>query len=105
MIQCDVCGSRESTVTDTRRTRNTIRRKRRCDGCGERWTTYEVSSAFVSFALEVAQIARPLMEAAQAIGVAADDYEVGRYANAGSMGNKAAGKKRKWTSAKREPSL
>lgn len=89
MIVCEVCGSSKSSVLDTRRTGTALRRRRRCDGCGERWTTYEVSSAFVCFANDVAKLAAPLMEAAQAIGVAAADYEVEQFTTADSMGYKA----------------
>jgi len=31
-----------SLVIDSRTTARTIRRRRRCEGCGHRWTTYEI---------------------------------------------------------------
>ena len=41
-IPCRRCGSLRSDVVDSRGARNgTIRRRRRCADCGERFTTYE----------------------------------------------------------------
>lgn len=46
---CSVCGHASNRVADTRYVceNNTIRRRRKCQGCGHRWTTYE-------FAVELA---------------------------------------------------
>ena len=41
MTRCAACGG-PSSVYDTRTTPEAVRRRRQCDACGERWTTYEV---------------------------------------------------------------
>ena len=41
-MQCPFCGFRESKVVDSRHTdQNTIRRRRECEECKKRFTTYE----------------------------------------------------------------
>ncbi|WP_300278247.1 transcriptional regulator NrdR [Peptacetobacter sp.] len=41
-MQCPFCGFRESKVVDSRHTdANTIRRRRECEECKKRFTTYE----------------------------------------------------------------
>ena len=41
-MQCPFCGYRESKVIDSRHTdSNTIRRRRECESCKRRFTTYE----------------------------------------------------------------
>lgn len=41
-MQCPFCGFRESKVVDSRHTdSNTIRRRRECEKCKKRFTTYE----------------------------------------------------------------
>ena len=42
-MKCPYCGSEETRVTDSRpvEERNSIRRRRQCDSCGKRFTTYE----------------------------------------------------------------
>lgn len=39
--RCIKCGS-DSTVIDSRQNDKAIRRRRKCQGCGFRWTTLEV---------------------------------------------------------------
>lgn len=39
---CSECGNSHSSVIDSRGDGSTIRRRRQCDKCGQRWTTYEV---------------------------------------------------------------
>lgn len=41
---CFKCGSRFLAVKDSRPSRNAIRRRRRCLGCGQRFTTFEIMS-------------------------------------------------------------
>ena len=43
MMRCPFCSHKSSEVRDTRATEDntTIRRRRICDGCGSRFTTYE----------------------------------------------------------------
>ena len=42
-MKCPYCGSEETRVTDSRPVEesNSIRRRRQCDSCGKRFTTYE----------------------------------------------------------------
>jgi transcriptional regulator NrdR family protein len=42
-MQCEHCKSTKSTVTDSRASGDTIRRRRECLGCGQRFTTYELT--------------------------------------------------------------
>jgi len=39
---CPVCRSSTSVVTDTRPWHASIKRRRKCVGCGHRWTTIEL---------------------------------------------------------------
>ena len=41
-MKCSVCSFTESHVLDTTTRETDTRRRRRCDRCGHRWTTYEV---------------------------------------------------------------
>lgn len=41
-VACPQCDSRRSTVVDSRASGHTVRRRRKCSGCGARFTTYEV---------------------------------------------------------------
>ena len=49
MIKCPYCGGEESTVVDSRRTGHEtyqegyVRRRRECDICGKRYSTYEIT--------------------------------------------------------------
>jgi len=40
-MRCPFCSSNESRVVDTREVGSGIRRRRECQGCGQRYTTYE----------------------------------------------------------------
>ncbi len=40
-MHCPKCGSTKTRVTDSRETTNAIRRRRKCEDCGYRFTTYE----------------------------------------------------------------
>jgi transcriptional regulator NrdR family protein len=42
-VNCPACHHSENTVIDSRDRQdgNVIRRRRRCDQCGQKWTTYE----------------------------------------------------------------
>ncbi len=44
-MQCPYCGSDKLKVLDTTDIKNGIRRRRECQSCGERFTTYERSLA------------------------------------------------------------
>lgn len=45
MIACPKCGSKYTTVVDSRKSSNEsiIRRRRRCEKCDKRFTTYEIT--------------------------------------------------------------
>ena len=44
-MKCDKCGS-ESGIYESRPTGgNRTRRGHRCEGCGNRWTTYEITKS------------------------------------------------------------
>jgi len=40
-VKCPFCGSEESTVSETRSTKDGLRRRRTCSSCKNRFTTYE----------------------------------------------------------------
>lgn len=40
-MQCPGCSSAQHRVIDTRETGDAIRRRRQCEACGQRFTTYE----------------------------------------------------------------
>ncbi len=44
-MQCPHCGASQHRVIDTRDTADAIRRRRQCEACGLRFTTYEHISA------------------------------------------------------------
>ncbi len=59
------CCGRSSTVTDSRLTATTRRRRRECSKCGNRWTTFEVPDIQTTLArAKIAQAAQKLMVAA-----------------------------------------
>jgi hypothetical protein len=43
-LTCYGCGSQYLAVKDSRPTKNAVRRRRRCIGCGLRFTTFEIMS-------------------------------------------------------------
>ncbi len=40
-MHCPYCGSESTSVVDTRDAGDAVRRRRNCEGCGNRFTTYE----------------------------------------------------------------
>jgi transcriptional repressor NrdR len=44
-VKCPFCGSTSQRVVDSRDAGDAIRRRRECEGCGERFTTYERAEA------------------------------------------------------------
>lgn len=46
-LACPSCGEKNSGVLDSRNSRGSIRRRRVCRNCGERWTTYEVTQDYL----------------------------------------------------------
>lgn len=46
-VICSECGG-ASGVTDSRPISGTVRRRRKCDVCGHKWTTFEFSRETIS---------------------------------------------------------
>src|SRR3954467_2617234 len=44
-MQCPYCGSSQHRVVDSREAADAIRRRRQCESCGERFTSYERAEA------------------------------------------------------------
>lgn len=42
-VACPACGDRRSATVDSRAKGDHVHRRRRCRGCGHRWSTYETS--------------------------------------------------------------
>lgn len=40
-MKCGICSSEEHRVADTVEQDDAIRRRRKCERCGHRWTTFE----------------------------------------------------------------
>jgi len=40
-LMCPKCGKEDNVVVNSRTVQNTIRRRRECEWCGTRFTTYE----------------------------------------------------------------
>lgn len=53
-MKCPKCGSEKSKVTDSRPIGplDSIYRRRKCQECQERWTTYEISEEYLTFETE-----------------------------------------------------
>lgn len=47
-MKCPACKSENSTVIDTRRYDETIRRVRNCEDCGHVWATYEMNEKAIT---------------------------------------------------------
>jgi transcriptional repressor NrdR len=47
-VHCPYCDSVSTSVVDTRDAGDAVRRRRECDGCGNRFTTYERAEANVT---------------------------------------------------------
>lgn len=58
MTTCPKCDFR-TTVVDSRPSAGTIRRRRECDRCQHRWTTYEVSDDVYAQTLRFARMRTP----------------------------------------------
>lgn len=75
MIRCPACRAVSSTVTNSRRDDDTVKRRRECTKCGERWSTFEVSEAAHQAITEVDAI---LARAQKAMRQAASDLSAAR---------------------------
>lgn len=51
-MQCPFCGSTQHRVVDSREAADAIRRRRQCEQCGERFTTYERAEAVRMYVLK-----------------------------------------------------
>lgn len=84
-MQCPFCGFRESKVIDSRHTdHNTIRRRRECEECKKRFTTYEkiettpimvIKKDEAREAFDRDKIKRGIMKACEKRPVSAEDIE------------------------------
>jgi transcriptional repressor NrdR len=69
-IRCPHCGRAEHGVKDKRSTRpNAERRRRQCDHCGQRFTTFELNAETVA---ELRAAGQQLAELRQILGQSAD---------------------------------
>lgn len=91
MIVCEACKKDDSSVVESRRVGKTIRRRRRCT-CGNRWTTFEVSSTFLSYAVEVSTFTSDIHQRGLDLKQMAEDYGVGEHDVPATIG----GRKKKW---------
>jgi len=72
---CPACGANRNSVTDSRASRGTVRRRRYCDNCNHRWTTYEVSEEVIRSVLKVARTSREIREAAGRLSLLANELD------------------------------
>lgn len=75
MIRCPSCQAVSSTVINSRRDDDTVKRRRECTKCHERWSTYEVSEAAHQAVTECDAI---LSRAQEAVRKAIADLAVAR---------------------------
>lgn len=75
MNRCPSCNSRKNQVYDSRPHDGTIKRRRRCLSCDERWSTFEVSEATYAAIVDLDAL---LGEAASALAVATAAIEHAR---------------------------
>ena len=75
MIRCPACQAVSSTVINSRRDDDTVKRRRECTKCAERWSTYEVSEAAHQAVTECDAI---LSRAQEAVRKAIADLAVAR---------------------------
>ncbi len=61
-MTCEACHG-TTTVIDSRSQRSTIRRRRKCDKCGFRFTTYEISDAIFATLKNLVWVKKALHEA------------------------------------------
>lgn len=49
-MKCPECSSKNISTIDSRPVKgNGIRRRKKCENCGHRWTTHEISVTFIEF--------------------------------------------------------
>lgn len=77
-LPCPKCHHEESCVVDTRCVAHqpAIRRRRQCDKCGHRWSTYEQTAAPLHEIRERAETLAKLMKTARlSLGEVTDHHE------------------------------
>lgn len=66
IAKCNKCGSEQIFVIDSRRKQGSVYRRKKCQNCGERFTTYEVTQenfeAYLDFLNKVSGISLMLDE-------------------------------------------
>lgn len=61
--RCVSCNSTDTCVTETRKTKDGFtRRRRECESCDKRWTTYEVDQEFYQRAVSMMKPVKELIE-------------------------------------------
>ena len=85
MIICPTCQG-SSQVIDSRAYANTIRRRRRCTQCDERWTTYEVTANFMSYSSEIPQILDSIAHLSESLQQAVQDYDLQAFGEVDAVG-------------------
>jgi hypothetical protein len=73
-LPCQVCGSAGSKVLDSRPRGTFIRRRRECLSCRHKWSTYEVSSEYLSMTSEILVLARQVRSLSGKLEELFDDY-------------------------------
>jgi hypothetical protein len=59
---CPACGQHKLGTIETRKNPESIRRRKKCQNCGKRTTTYEMSSKFYEEALRNQMLVRKLLQ-------------------------------------------
>ena len=95
-MKCESCKNEQTEVIDSRPSGETIRRRRRCVGCGHRFTTREVSAKFVEEVVRENKLLRKgvlaLQEAIEADGDAWEDFEEEDDVEPGAGGARGQGR-------------
>ena len=74
-MNCPVCGCSETSVTDSRPTKHSVKRRRKCLQCDFVWTTYETTVNTSDFNRIVSSARARLEKAIKDMGVIRDYLE------------------------------
>lgn len=55
-MKCSICNSTDHRVIETVDANSAIRRRRKCDNCGHRWTTFETTETPVDLEAALANV-------------------------------------------------
>ena len=58
-MKCPFCGAEDTKVIDSRPTEDSIRRRRKCESCGRRFTTYEKVETIPMMVVKKSHIREP----------------------------------------------